>query len=289
MLGAARLERQLDAGLADLQVDGLADVLDGEQVPARCGDRTAAAPRARRDGRGRRVKTRRRRPTAVSWRRASSASRPASTLPPESTTTVAPSPRPATSSGEQRRDADRPRPLDDELRALHQQHHRLGGVLLADDDDVVDPALDQRQRQLARALDRDAVGDRRRRRRPRAGRRPRAPPGTARRPRSGRRRPRSRGAPSLTTPATPRCRPPPPIGTITFARSGTCSSSSSPSVAWPTITCGSSKGCTKTAPVSLARALRGRDALVDALAAERDEAAVGLDGGDLRDRGLEPA
>ena len=41
----------------------------------------------------------------------------------------------------QRRDADRARALDDELRALHQQHHRLGGVLLADDDDVVDPAL----------------------------------------------------------------------------------------------------------------------------------------------------
>ena len=53
VLGAARLERQLDAGLAHLQVDRLADVLDGEQVAAGRGDRRAAAPRARRAGRRR--------------------------------------------------------------------------------------------------------------------------------------------------------------------------------------------------------------------------------------------
>jgi hypothetical protein len=63
--------------------------------------------------------------------------------------------------GEQRRDADRAGSLDDELRALHQDHHRLGRVLLADHHDLVDPARDQRQREIAGPFDGDPVGDRR--------------------------------------------------------------------------------------------------------------------------------
>ena len=59
-----------------------------------------------------------------------------------------------------------------------------------------------------------------------------------------------------------------------------------PSVAWPMITSGSSKGCTKTAPVSARALARRGDAVVDGLAAERDEAAVALHGRDLRDRRL---
>ena len=66
-------------------------------------------------------------------------------------------------AAEQRGDADRARALDHELAALHQQHHRLGGLVLAHRDDVVDPLREQLHGQLARPLDRDAVGDRDRR------------------------------------------------------------------------------------------------------------------------------
>ncbi len=44
--------------------------------------------------------------------------------------------------------------------------------------------------------------------------------------------------------ATPLTSPPPPTGTITRARSSTCSSNSSPIVPCPAITSGSSNGCT---------------------------------------------
>ena len=64
---------------------------------------------------------------------------------------------------------------------------------------------------------------------------------------------RTSGRALLTTPAMPEISPPPPTGTITVWSSGTSSSSSSPSVAWPRITSGSSNGCTNPAPVSAAR------------------------------------
>ncbi len=50
--------------------------------------------------------------------------------------------------------------LNDELRALHQEHHRLRDLILADADQVLHPVLDQLQRQFAGTLDGDAVGDR---------------------------------------------------------------------------------------------------------------------------------
>ena len=52
------------------------------------------------------------------------------------------------------------------------------------------------------------------------------------------------GRADLSAIATPLTSPPPPTGTITRARSGTCSSSSSPSVPCPAITSGSSNGWT---------------------------------------------
>ena len=51
-------------------------------------------------------------------------------------------------------------PLDDELRALQQQHHRLRHLVVGDRHDLVDVALDDRQREVAGALDGDAVADR---------------------------------------------------------------------------------------------------------------------------------
>ena len=63
-------------------------------------------------------------------------------------------------TAEQRGDADRAGALDHELGALHQQHHRLGGLVLPCQGHLVDPLLEQRRRQLTRRLDRDPVGDR---------------------------------------------------------------------------------------------------------------------------------
>jgi hypothetical protein len=128
---------------------------------------------------------------------------------PRGSIAVVPCSRPATR--QQRRDADRARALDDQLGPLEQEHHRLGHLVLRDDDHLVDPAADQRQRQLARALDGDAVGDRQR------GLRPRAAPAAAtrepaRRPRPGRRSPDLRTL-GLERDRHPADQPPPPTGT----------------------------------------------------------------------------
>ena len=64
-------------------------------------------------------------------------------------------------AAQQRGDADRAGALDDELAALEQHHHRLGGVLVLDDD--LPPRAtrpQQRERELAGLLDGDAVRDR---------------------------------------------------------------------------------------------------------------------------------
>ena len=53
--------------------------------------------------------------------------------------------------------------------------------------------------------------------------------------------------------AIPLIRPPPPTGTITRARSGTCASNSTPMPPCPAITSGSSNGWTKARPPSCAR------------------------------------
>ena len=65
---------------------------------------------------------------------------------------------------------------------------------------------------------------------------------------------RTWGSSDLTAMAVPAARPPPPTGTMTHDRSGTSSTSSSPSVPWPATTAGSSKGWQNAMPVSSARA-----------------------------------
>ena len=50
--------------------------------------------------------------------------------------------------------------LDHQLRALEQQHDRLGDRVLVDGHQLVEQALEQRRRDLARLLDRDPVGER---------------------------------------------------------------------------------------------------------------------------------
>ena len=58
---------------------------------------------------------------------------------------------------------DRSRPLDHELAALEQERHGRRGGLLVDDDEVVEVRAEDRERNAAGTLDRDAVGDRERR------------------------------------------------------------------------------------------------------------------------------
>ena len=154
-------------------------------------------------------------------------------LPPDSTTATR---RPATSgdvAAEQRGDADRARALDHELLALQEQRDGLDDLLVGDRHHLVHVPLDEREGQLAGALDRDAVGDRLRARdRPRSAR----ADAIARTPRSrspARRRRARRAAARVSASAMPASRPPPPHGTTTTSTSGTCSASSSPTVPWP--------------------------------------------------------
>ena len=112
---------------------------------------------------------------------------------------------------------------------------------------------------------RDAVGHRRHARAaPRAGRRPRSR-GTRRRPRPGRRPPGHPDGGAFTAAATPPSSPPPPALTTTAATSGHCSRSSRPTVPWPAITSGCSKGWMNTAPVRSACSARGHERLVAGL------------------------
>ena len=63
-------------------------------------------------------------------------------------------------SGHQRGNARRSRALDDELLALVEQRHRRGDLLVVDRDHALHMLLDDREGELARPLDGDAVGDR---------------------------------------------------------------------------------------------------------------------------------
>ena len=128
----ARLEHELHRGLAHVQVEPLADVLDVEQVRAAARRRARAAAPASPGGRAASASSTSRRPAWLSWRRATSASSPASTLPPDSTTTVVPDGAAGDPARQQRGHADRARALDDELGALEQEHHRLGDLVLVD-------------------------------------------------------------------------------------------------------------------------------------------------------------
>ena len=213
------------------------------RAPARAAP-AAARPGSRGGGRSRRAGRRRRsRRTA-------------------STTVV-----PAAGAGharQQRRDADRARPLDHELGPLEQEHHRLGDLVLGDRDDPSTQRLDQRAASArpgrltaipsaivsAESTATGAPGLQRGRER-RAGLDLNADH-------------LDLGPRDLSAIATPLTSPPPPTGTTTRARSGTWSSSSSPSPPWPAITSGSSNGWTKASPSASARSRAARERLVDA-------------------------
>ena len=64
-----------------------------------------------------------------------------STLPPESTTTVVPDGRRRDPTVHQRGCTDGARTLDDELGSHEQHDHRVGDLVLADRDDLVDVPL----------------------------------------------------------------------------------------------------------------------------------------------------
>ena len=104
-----------------------------------------------------------RRPAWLSWRRATWASSRDRRCRPRARPPSAPPTSPATWPDEQCRHRDGARTLGHQLGALEQEHHRLGGLVLGDEHELIDPARDQLQRELARALDRDPVGDRQRR------------------------------------------------------------------------------------------------------------------------------
>ena len=158
----------------------------------------------------------------------------ASMFPPERTTATGPcSLDPA---GEQRRHARRAGALDDELRPLEAEHDRLRD-LPARDLDHGRCGVEDRARQAAELLHRDAVGDRE----------------------SFVTRPHAHDAsPGAFASAMPAASPPPPTGTTTVSTSSSCSASSSPTVPWPATTTGSSNAWMYVAPA--ASACSGRPA-----------------------------
>ena len=125
-------------------------------------------------------------------------------FPPERSAHTGPSP--ADAAGEERRDADRARALDDELRRA-----RAGATIASlisssvDVDDVVEQLVEDRRRQLARLLDGDAVGDRG------------AVPPRAVRSAPARRRAARSGRSARSAIAIPAASPPPPTGITTVA------------------------------------------------------------------------
>ena len=72
---------------------------------------------------------------------------------------MVPSAAGSTAAAAQRRNANRPRPLDHQLGPLQEHHDRVRDRALADRDDLVDEALEQRPGELARPLHRDPVGE----------------------------------------------------------------------------------------------------------------------------------
>ena len=151
MRGVARDERQLDARVADGQARRLALVLDLDDVDALLREQQEqlrelarpvghaaahdeVAPRNREPVAHHRDEQRRVDVAAGEHRHDAAGA--------------------ADLAGEQRRDADRARAFDDELRALEQQHDRLADLLVGDGDDVVEHAVENAHRQLARTSSR---------------------------------------------------------------------------------------------------------------------------------------
>ena len=168
--------------------------------------------------------------------------------------------------------------LDDELRALEQQHDRLRDLLVVDDDDVVEQiGEDRRGSARAGMLDRDPVRDRRARRAPCPANGAHAADLDADE--------RSSGRSASSAIAIPDARPPPPTGITTVARpDGSCSASSSPSVPWPAIDAGVVERVDEGRARLRRRAPGGGDRSSNPSPAELDRRAVSARRLDLRHR-----
>ena len=92
------------------------------------------------------------------------------------------------------------------------------------------------------------------------------------------------GLASLIASATPAHSPPPPTGMTTLARSGTSSSSSSPSEPWPATIAWSSNGCTNASPPVSARSSAATRQASTLVAADVDDRALPARGLDLGHR-----
>ena len=191
VLGAVGLQDELDRRLADVELDALADVLDVDHVGAVLGDQ--AQQRRQRSGPVGDDRPEHDPPARPRSRRAGCTRRAAeaSTLPPDSTTQVSPSAGGSTLPASSAATPAAPAPSTTSFERSSRSTIASATSSSETVDDPVEMALDQRQRQLAGALDRDPVADRARRAgadRPAGGERLR---GTARRPRPARRHPRA--------------------------------------------------------------------------------------------------
>ena len=145
MLLPARLEHEVDARLAHVQRHRLAQVVDRDEVAAGLGDADEQAGEPARPVVHAREQAH---PPAL---RGLVALRHAREHAGVDVAAREHDHRRALRGGRdraraQRRDADRAGALDHELRALEQDDHRVGDVVLADGDELVDPVRDERQR-----------------------------------------------------------------------------------------------------------------------------------------------
>src|SRR4051812_30867650 len=215
---------------------------------------THASSRASEPGRsGTRVNITSRRPASVSWRRATVARRPASTLPPLSTTHVVP--RGAAFVWPPSSAATPTAPAPSTTSLAFSMHSTMASAT-SSSGTTTTSSSQRRTSGSVRSPGRltampSAIVNAEE-----------TPTGSPRRSDSANAATVSTCTPTTSTSgrcaliamATPLDSPPPPTGTTTFARSGTSSSNSSPSVPWPAMTSASSNGWTNAIPASSARA-----------------------------------
>ena len=282
---AARLQHQLDGRLAHVQVDAVAQVLDVDHVAAVVGHHPQQArQRAGPVGHDRRqhhpaaggrlaqadaLRQQRGVDVAARQHRADVAAARAAATRPCISAATATAPAPSTTSFE--------RSSSSTIASRH--------LVVRDRHDLVHVALDQRQREVARALDRDAVADRVRRARPdRPVGRERVDVGaqaSAWTPTT-----RAPGSHSDAASAMPLASPPPPSGTTTSCASGAWRAISSPTVPWPATTSAGRRRARASGPPASARRARLGARVVVAALDEAHLAAVLAHRGDLRERRL---
>src|SRR4051812_12038796 len=215
---------------------------------------TSESSRASEPGRsGTRVKSTRRRPASVSWRRATVASRPASTLPPLRTTHVVPRGAAAVCPPMSAATPTAPAPSTTSfafsMQSTIASATSSSGTTTTSSSQcrtsgrVSSPGRFTAMPSAIVSADGTPTDSPRRNDSANAATVSTCTPTTS-----------TSGRCALIAIATPLDSPPPPTGTTTFARSGTSSSSSSPSVPCPAMTSASSNGCTNAIPASSARA-----------------------------------